>query len=62
MSRPPSGSMIYWRFKAKAPCAWTFGYVTYLSAGLLRMGSFNGDTSHGHIVDESEIEWKRYSS
>lgn len=62
-SRPPSGSMVYWRFKAKAPCAWLFGYVTYAGGySMLRMGRWNGDTMGGALVDATEIEWKEYRS
>ncbi len=58
-SRPPSGDMCYWRFKGTGP--YKFGYCTYLSGGLIRLGSYNGDTMGGSIVDPWEIEWKRYS-
>lgn len=60
---PPIGSMVYWRFTLRAPCAWTFGYVTQEgSGGLIRMGASNGDTIGGSVVDPQEIEWKPYKS
>lgn len=60
-SRPPSGSMVYWRFKRNAPSAWAFGYVTYAGGcNMLRMGRWNGDTMGGAVVDASEIEWREY--
>lgn len=62
-SRPPSGSMVYWRFKTNAPCEWWFGYCTYAGGyNMLRMGRWNGDTTGGDIVSASEIEWKAYRS
>ena len=60
-SRPSSGSMVYWRFRSKAPCAWRFGYVTYPGGhDLIYMGAWNGDDSHGAVVSASEIEWQPY--
>ena len=57
-SRPPSGSMVYWRFKRNIPGAWVFGYVTYVQGyDLIRMGNFNGDNTGGYLVSVSEIEW-----
>ena len=62
MSRPPTGSMIYWRYKKDVPGPWQFGFTTYLSdSTLMRMGNFNGDTAGGNIVSVDEIEWKEYS-
>ncbi len=59
MSRPPSGTIVYWRFAGPRP--YRFGYCTYVSGpNLVRMGAYNGDTMGGHIVDVSEIEWKEY--
>lgn len=58
---PPSGSMVYWRFKARAPCPWIFGYCTYLSRQMLRMGAWNGDTVNGPVVAEEEVEWREYN-
>lgn len=58
--RPPSGTMVYWRFRAKAPCEWVFGYVTILNDGMLRMDTHNGDSIGGTVVRESEIEWVKY--
>lgn len=28
---------------------------------MVRMGAFNGDISHGSVVDPIEIEWREYS-
>lgn len=59
--RPPSGTMVYWRFKDKVPCSWHFGYVTYESGhDLVRMGRYNGDTTGGSVVSAFEIEWRPY--
>lgn len=61
MNRPPSGSMVYWRFRAAVPCPWRFGYATYEKGhDLIRMGSYNGDTTGGAVVSASEIEWQTY--
>lgn len=61
MNRPPSGAMVYWRFKAKAPCPFRFGYVTYVNGpNMIQMGNWNGDTMGGCVVDSNEIEWKDY--
>ncbi len=61
MGRPPSGSMVWWRFKKNVPSSWTFGYVTYESGhDLVRMGRWNGDTMGGSVVSAYEIEWKEY--
>lgn len=58
-SRPPSGSMVYWR--AKNALDWFFGYVTYESGhDLVRMGRWNGDSMGGRVVSASDIEWKPY--
>lgn len=58
-SRPPSGSMVYWR--KKGGFNWLFGYCTYVSGpNLIRLGRWNGDTVGGYIVSASEIEWKDY--
>lgn len=45
----------YWRFKAKGG-TWTYGYPSRVKGALVRMGAWNGDTSYGVVVDESEIE------
>ena len=59
MSKPPSGTMVYWRLKGSS--FWRFGYVSYTNdADLVRMGSWNGDTTGGFTVSSSEIEWKPY--
>jgi hypothetical protein len=44
----------YWRFRNEK--AWRYGYATHEAAGLYRMGLYNGDTSHGPIVDPHDIE------
>ncbi len=46
--------MCYWRFKGEK--AYRFGYATDAGRGLLRMGYWNGDDSHGPIVDPQDIE------
>lgn len=59
-NRPPSGTMVHWRFSANAPCEWVFGYVTYAGgSNLLRMGRYNGDIHGGRVVDANEIEWRK---
>lgn len=59
MGRPPSGAMVLWR--AKGTLGWRFGYVTYVSGhDLIRLGRWNGDTTGGHIVSCSDIEWRKY--
>lgn len=57
--RPPPGVMVHWRFK-NADREWRFGYCTYESGSLIRMGRWNGDTNGGSIVDASDIEWRKY--
>ena len=59
---PPSGHMLYWRWKRKdgQPAIWLFGYCTWVGSGLVRMGAWNGDTSHGNVVDPADIEWRPY--
>lgn len=60
--RPPPGTMVWWRFKARAPCPYRFGYCTYPPRGhdMVRMGAYNGDSHGGAMVEVSEIEWKEY--
>ena len=61
MRRPPSGSMVYWRFARSTPGPWKFGYCTYAGGqDLVRMGRWNGDTSGGEVVSAFEIEWRNY--
>ena len=62
MGRPPTGSMIWWRFKKQAPCGWVFGYVSYVFSGvnLIRLGTYNGDLFGGAVVDFTEIEWESH--
>ncbi len=51
--------MVYWR--GKGQLQWRFGYCTYVqSYDLVRMGSYNGDTTGGAVVDINEIEWRPY--
>lgn len=57
--KPNSGRMYWWR--QKGALEWRFGYCSHESAGLVRMGRWNGDTSGGAVVDPTEIEWKDYS-
>jgi len=60
MNRPPSGSMVWWRFR-KQGGEYRFGYCTYVSGPcLIRLGRWNGDTTHGSVVDVNEIEWKKH--
>ena len=47
---------VYWRFKGEK--AYRYGYPTRIEKGLIRMGCWNGDTTHGTIVDEKDIEVK----
>lgn len=60
MNRPPPGSMVWWR--RKGALQWHFGYCTYIerSSHLVRMGNYNGDSSHGPVVSANDIEWKKY--
>ncbi len=44
----------YWRFKGEK--AYRYGYPTLAEKGLVRMGLWNGDDSHGPFVDPDEIE------
>lgn len=44
----------YWRFKGQLE--YRYGFATYENNGLYRMGLWNGDTSHGPIVDPNDIE------
>lgn len=55
--KPPSGHMVWWRFKGVIG-PYRFGYVTYESGDMVRMGNWNGDTMGGTVVDAHEIEWK----
>jgi hypothetical protein len=58
-TRPPSGSMVWWRQKGKLN--WLFGYCTYVSShDLIRLGRWNGDTIGGYVVSISDIEWRPY--
>lgn len=62
MSRPPSGSMVWYR-PANSPTGtqYRFGYCTYLNdPDLIRMGAYNGDTMGGRVVSAFETEWKEY--
>ncbi len=58
MSRPPAGSMVWWRVKDAAE--WRFGYCTYITANMVRMGRWNGDSTGGSVVSIGEVEWKHY--
>ena len=44
----------YWRFKGEK--AYRYGYATEAGRGLYHMGLWNGDTTHGVIVDPNDIE------
>lgn len=61
MSRPATGTLVWWRFKSAAPCPWRFGFCAYeAGADLIRMGRWNGDITIGPVVSAYEIEWKEY--
>lgn len=47
----------YWRFKGEK--AWRYGYASHEKGQLYRMGLWNGDYSHGPIVDPHDIEVQR---
>lgn len=52
--------MCYWR--QRGALEWRFGYCTYVSGhDLIRMGSYNGDTTGGRIVSIDDIEWRKHS-
>jgi len=52
------GVSCYWRFK-KDGRAYRYGWPTHdQKSGLVRMGVYNGDTTRGPLVDETEIETK----
>lgn len=44
----------YWRFKGQK--TYQYGYVTHVTKTLYRMGLYNGDITHGPIVDRADIE------
>lgn len=46
----------YWRFKGDKE--YKFGFTSTVEKGLIRMGLYNGDYTHGPIVDPNEIEIK----
>lgn len=52
------GKMYYWRFKGEK--AYRFGFTSEANWPLIRMGCWNGDYSHGTIVDINDIEYKNY--
>jgi hypothetical protein len=54
--------MVYWRGLKQT--RWMFGYCTYTDNGysMVRMGSWNGDTTGGSVVDISDIEWRPYEN
>lgn len=58
--RPQSGKMYWWKLKGQRE--WKFGYCTYIpnQHSLVRMGTYNGDTTGGSVVTVSELEWKDY--
>lgn len=49
-----AGQCYYWRFIGQK--AYKFGYCTHAEKGFYRMGSWNGDTSGGVIVDADDVE------
>jgi len=44
----------YWRLKGNK--IWLYGWITIVTNGLIRMGLWNGDRTHGKIVDPNDIE------
>jgi hypothetical protein len=46
----------YWR--PKGTIAWRYGWPTDAGNGLIRMGFYNGDTSRGPVVLQSDIEFR----
>ncbi len=56
--KPKSGYMYWWRIRGGL--AWHFGYCTHESDGLVRMGSYNGDTRGGRVFCPLDIEWRDY--
>jgi len=44
----------YWRFIGDK--SYRFGYPTLVKGGLVRMGLWNGDDTHGPIVNLADIE------
>jgi hypothetical protein len=58
MNRPPSGSMVWWRFKDRGG-EYRFGYCTYVDGpNMIRLGRWNGDSSGGSVVSAYDIEWR----
>lgn len=49
-----TGQSCYWRFKGEK--IYHYGWPTSVNGGLVRMGLWNGDTSHGPVVDPHDIE------
>jgi hypothetical protein len=46
----------YWRFRGEK--AYRYGYASAVERGLFRMGLWNGDYTHGPIVDPQDVEVK----
>jgi len=46
----------YWRFKGDK--AYRYGYCSHVKGSLYRMGNYNGDYTHGVIVDSCDVETK----
>lgn len=55
-SRPIPGLTVWWRFSGGK--SWRFGYVTWESGELIRLGRWHGDRTGGVVVDPSDIEWR----
>ena len=53
--------MVWWRFKSDTPGPWHFGWKYSVPGGLTRMGLWNGDCTHGPVVDLKDIETRPYS-
>ena len=52
--RLSTGKSCYWRFVGEK--AYRYGWPSHVRGSLYRMGLWNGDESHGPIVDENDIE------
>jgi hypothetical protein len=57
--RLKTGFHYYWRFRGTTN-SWRYGWPSDAGGGLIRMGYYNGDTFHGPIVRECDIEYTEY--
>lgn len=52
--------LTWWRFKGDRE--WKLGYVTQMQSGqMIRIGNYNGDTMGGRVVEEFDVEFKKYT-